>query len=266
MRTLLIAVALASAVARAADDPFPHIGAAYLVKVQGEPLWAGHAETPLAPASLTKVMTALLVLERYRADELVTIGRAAAAESGARLGLKSGERVSLTDLLAATLIHSANDACHALADWHSGSEQAFVARMNQRAAELGLAHTRFRNACGHDAPGHFSTAQDLAALTETALRHPLFAQLVARTSTTLRTADRRRQFTLENKNALIGRFPGAIGVKSGYTRMAGKCVIALAEREGVRVLLVLLNAPNRWWDAHGVLERAFAVVGEKRGA
>jgi D-alanyl-D-alanine carboxypeptidase (penicillin-binding protein 5/6) len=210
-------------------------------------------------------MTALLVLERERLEDVAAVGRTAAAETGSRLGLAVGERMRVSDLLAAALIVSANDACHALADWHAGSERAFVEQMNRRAAQLGLRATRFANACGHDAAGHYSSAQDLAKLAEAALRHPAFAELVARPTHTLHTADGRRRFALTNSNALIGRFPGAVGVKSGYTRKAGKCVIALAERDGVRVLLVLLNAPNRWWDAHGMLERAFAAVAEQRG-
>jgi D-alanyl-D-alanine carboxypeptidase (penicillin-binding protein 5/6) len=254
-----------SAAVHAAADPFPGTGAAYLVSVQGRVLWARSAEQRLAPASLTKIMTALLVLERERPDDVAAVGRAAAAETGSRLGLAAGERLRVSDLLAAALIASANDACHALADWHSGSERAFVEQMNRRAAQLGLRATRFANACGHDAAGHYASAQDLATLTDAALRHPTFAALVARPTHTVSTADGRRRFALTNSNALIGRFPGAIGVKSGYTRKAGKCVIALAERDGARVLLVLLGAPNRWWDAHGMLERAFTAVAAQRG-
>jgi D-alanyl-D-alanine carboxypeptidase (penicillin-binding protein 5/6) len=271
-RAVRLAAALLAAVSfglvpgtHAADDAFPRIGAAYLVAAHGQVLWARNAERRVAPASLTKIMTALLVLERERPDDVAAVGHAAAAETGSRLGLAAGELLRVSDLLAAALIASANDACHALADWHSGSERAFVEQMNRRAARLGLRATRFANACGHDASGHYSSARDLAALTEAALRHPAFAALVARASHTVHTVDGRRRFTLTNSNALIGRFPGAIGVKSGYTRKAGKCVIALAERDGVRVLLVLLDAPNRWWDAHGVLERAFATVAAQRG-
>jgi D-alanyl-D-alanine carboxypeptidase (penicillin-binding protein 5/6) len=97
------------------------------------------------------------------------------------------------------------------------------------------------------------------------MRHPVFAELVATSDIRLRTIDGRREFLAENTNALIGRFPGAIGVKSGYTRKAGRSLVALAEREGVRALVVLLNAPNRWWDAHSILERAFALGPESRG-
>lgn len=242
------------------QDDFPAVAAGYLIAAQGRTLWAGRADTPLPPASLTKIMTGLLVVEDYRPEEVVTVGPAAAAETGSRLGLAAGDRMRVAELLAATLLHSANDACHALAAWRDGSQAAFVRRMNRRAAALGLEATRFTNACGHDAAGHQASARDLAALAEAAMRHPPFAALVAQAQATVRTADGRREFPLANRNALIGRLPGAVGVKSGWTPRAGPCLVALAERAGVRALLVFLNAPNRWWDAHGLLERAFAVT------
>ncbi|MBI4536507.1 MAG: D-alanyl-D-alanine carboxypeptidase [candidate division NC10 bacterium] len=261
---LLAAFLLAGATAHAAEDRFPDVASAYLVRVREQVLWAGHPTKRLPPASLTKLMTALLVLENYRPEAVVSVGRAAAAETGARLGLKAGERMRVKDLLAATLVRSANDACHALAAWRAGSQARFVTWMNRRAAELGLTDTWFANACGLDAPGHYSSVQDLAVLADAAMRHATLADLVARTEAVVRTADGRRTFRFKNRNALIGRLPGAIGVKSGYTRKAGPCVVALAEREGVRVLLIMLNASNRWWDAHGMIERAFAEAGRRR--
>jgi D-alanyl-D-alanine carboxypeptidase (penicillin-binding protein 5/6) len=260
LAALALLLASITAPARGAENLFPGVAAAYLVRVQDRTLWAGDPGRRLAPASLTKIMAALLVLESYRPRDVVTVSRAAAAQTGARLGLKAGERMTVADLLAAALLRSANDACHALAEWRAGSQIAFVALMNQRAAELGLHDTRFANACGHDAPEHYSTAADLAALAEAALRHPEFARLVAQVSASVSTADGTRRFRLENTNALIGRLPGAVGVKSGYTRGAGKCLVAVAEREGMRVLLVLLDARNRWWDAHGIIEHAFAAA------
>jgi D-alanyl-D-alanine carboxypeptidase (penicillin-binding protein 5/6) len=265
LRRLLMVLGLASLAVvpcragQAAEDPFPSIATAYLLKVQAQTLWAHAARTRLPPASLTKIMTALLVLERYRPEAVVTVSRPAAAASGSRLGLRRGDRMRVADLLAAALIRSANDACRALAEWRAGSEARFVALMNQRARALKLLDTRFANACGHDAPGHYSTAEDLALLTETALRFPVFAELVGTAAAVLRTADGGREFAIENTNALLGRLPGALGVKSGYTRRAGRCLVALAERDGVRVLLVLLNASNRWWDAHQMVERAFSL-------
>ncbi|HQU14264.1 MAG TPA: D-alanyl-D-alanine carboxypeptidase, partial [Thermodesulfobacteriota bacterium] len=162
------------------------------------------------------------------------------------------------DLLAATLLGSANDACHVLADHVAGSEKKFVDIMNARARELGLSGTRFANACGHDAPGMRSTARDLARLAETAMGNPVFAKMTGLEDGWISTADGGKKFSLKNKNLLIGRYRGAIGVKTGFTGSAGKCLVALAERGGKRVLLVLLNAPDRWWKAEEILDAAFA--------
>lgn len=241
----------------AATDPFPQVGRAYLVRVDGETIWEHEGARPLAPASLTKVLTALLVIEAGRPDALVTASARAAQATGSRLGLRAGERFTVDTLLQATLLGSGNDACRALAEWRDGTEAAFVARMNRRASELGLRDTRFANACGHDAEGHVSTARDLAALAEVAMREPRFAAIVRRTGVSLATADGARRFQVTNRNALVGRLDGAIGVKSGFTPAAGKCVIAWAERGAKRVLLVLLGAQDRWWDAHALVDRAF---------
>jgi D-alanyl-D-alanine carboxypeptidase (penicillin-binding protein 5/6) len=166
--------------------------------------------------------------------------------------------MTVLELLAATQIGSANDACHALADHVAGSEAKFVALMNARARELGLSNTRFANACGHDAPGLYSTARDLARLAETAMGNPVFAKMAGLEDGWISTVGKAREFSLENKNLLIGRYRGAIGVKTGFTGSAGKCLVALAERGGKRVLLVLLNAPDRWWKAEEILDAAFA--------
>lgn len=238
-------------------NPFGQEAAAYLLRVDGRDLWGRQPDRRLAPASLTKMMTALLVLERTTPAEIATVSRPAARETGSRLGLKSGSRMSVGELLAASLLTSANDACHALADHVAGSEQGFVRVMNERASALGLAGTRFANACGHDSPGLYSTARDLASLAETAMRQPLIAKLASLSEGVITTEDQGERFTLTNTNALLGRFPGALGVKTGFTPQAGKCLVALAEREGKRVLLVLLDAPDRWWLADRMLSAAF---------
>lgn len=248
----------------AATDPFPGIARSYLVRVDGATIWEHVAGERVAPASLTKLMTAVLVDESARLDEVVTISARAAAATGSRLGVKAGERFVVKDLLAAAMIASANDACRALAEWRDGFEAAFVHRMNRKAAALGLGDTRFMNACGHDAVGHYSTARDLARLAEAAMASAAIADLVRRPAFTISTADRSRTFLLANRNALIGRFDGAIGVKSGFTPKAGKCVIALAERGGVRVLLVMLGGRDRWWDAHAMLNHAFTFAARGR--
>ena len=239
-------------------DPFGNVAAAYLVKVDGREVWARNADAPLPPASLTKMMTALLVLERADLRSVVTVSMEASRETGTRLGLAPGDRMSVLELLAATLIGSANDACHALADHVAGSGTKFVALMNARALEMGLTDTRFVNACGHDAPGMRSTARDLARLAETAMGNPVFARMAGLEESWISTTDAGKKFPLRNSNLLIGRYRGAIGVKTGFTGSAGKCLVALAERRGKRVLLVLLNAPDRWWKAEEILDAAFA--------
>jgi D-alanyl-D-alanine carboxypeptidase (penicillin-binding protein 5/6) len=248
---LLAPVALA-----AQPDPFPQVAAAYLVEVNGGAIWAGQADRRLPPASLTKLMTALLVLEQGQLDQVVSVGRAASRETGARLGLKPGERLRVEDLLAATLLQSANDACHALADHIAGSEAAFVKQMNRRAQELGLRDTRFRNACGLDAAGHYATARDIARLARELLRHPQVIPLTSQRSTTITTIEG-KTYVIANRNALIGRYAGALGLKTGYTAKAGKCLVAYARRDGHEVLLVMLHGQDRWWDTVDILDLAF---------
>ncbi len=245
-----------TALAASQPDPFPQVAAAYLVELDGEAIWARQPDRRLPPASLTKLMTALVVLEQGQLDQVVSISRAASRESGARLGLKSGERLRIKDLLAATLLQSANDACHALADHLASSEAAFVKRMNRRAQALGLRDTKFRNACGHDAAGHYSTAHDLARLARELLKHPQVIPLTSQRSTTITTLEG-KPYHVANRNALIGRYDGALGLKTGYTAKAGKCLVAYAKRNGHEVLLVILRGQDRWWDTADILDLAF---------
>jgi D-alanyl-D-alanine carboxypeptidase (penicillin-binding protein 5/6) len=262
--TVALAVALPATAGGALPDPFPGAAASYLLKIDGKAVWERFPDRRLPPASLTKIMTALLVLERGRLGEVTTISRAASRESGTRLGLKAGERVRVAELLAAAVIGSANDAARALAEHVDGTEDKFVRRMNERAAALGMRNTRFVNATGHHAPGHYSTANDIAVLSEAALSDPRFARLAATVSLEIRNADGSCSFALENRNEMVGRYRGVAGVKSGYTREAGPCLAAWAVRGERRVLLVLLNAPNRWWDAVAMLDNAFSLPAPSR--
>lgn len=238
-------------------DAYHNAAKAYMVKVGDEIIWENASEQRLPPASLTKMMTALLVVESYRPNDVVEISPEAAAETGSRIGLRAGDRLLLADVLAAALIRSANDACHALADWHSGSEAVFVARMNQRAEQLGLRNTQFKNACGLDKPGHYSTARDLAVIAETAMKNPTFARIVTKERMSFRSVDGRRTFRVKTTNHLIGTLDGIQGVKTGFTNGAGPCLVAMADRNGERVTLVMLNARNRWWNAAAMIDSAF---------
>jgi D-alanyl-D-alanine carboxypeptidase (penicillin-binding protein 5/6) len=248
-------LALASAPARSQPDPFPGAAASYLVIVDGVPLWERAADARRAPASLAKLMSALLVVEEGRLDDEVTVSRLAAAARGSRLGLHEGERLPAHALLAAMLIGSANDACLALAT-RGGSAESFVARMNARAAKLGLRATRFDDPCGFDSDRQHSSARDLAFLALEAMARPQIAALVGRPELEVATAGRERVFRVKNSNVLIEHFPGVVGVKTGQTRRAGHNLIVLAERDGRKVLLVMLGARDRWWDAHEILARA----------
>lgn len=242
---------------REPSDPFPFLASSYLVKIDGRIVWAKDIHKRMPPASLTKIMTALIALEKTKPDEVVQVSKAAAMEDGSKIRLKAGDRLRAMDLICAALIYSANDACKALAEHIGGNEANFVRMMNQRAQRMGLRNTHFVNSCGHDHPNHYSSAYDLMILTEVAMRNPTFVRIVSTQNMEIRTIDGRRVFRLENKNKLIGSYPGVIGVKTGYTDRAGRCLVAWAERGSRRVLMILLNAPHRWYDAPFVLDMAF---------
>ncbi len=263
---ILICLSLRSVSANSVDinDPFPKAGASYLLQVNGRTLWSHKPDRKLPIASITKIMTALIVLENTKPDEIVTISNSAAKETGTRLGLKAGERLYVKDLLSAALIHSANDACRALADHVGGNEAGFVELMNKRARSLGLTNTHFQNSSGHDHEKHYSTASDIALLTIITLNNPTITETVSIASMKIKTANGKRIFKLKNKNEIIGNYEGAQGVKTGFTSKAGKCLVAFAKRDKTDVLLVLLNAPNRWLIAVEMMDRAFAEASSKR--
>lgn len=244
-------------------DPWPKAATAYLVVVNGAVLWARAPERSLPPASLTKIMTALLILEHWAPDEIVTTSPVAAAATGSRLGLQATDQLTMASAFEALLVNSANDACLALAEHIAGSVAGFVQRMNRRARELHLDATSFQNPCGFDAPGHRSSASDLYRLTILAMAQPEFVQVVQKTRITVGTVGG-RHFTKSSGNQLLGRLPGTIGVKSGFTSGAGKCLVALVRRGGDEVVVVLLNAPDRWWSASILVDDAFAALDASR--
>jgi D-alanyl-D-alanine carboxypeptidase (penicillin-binding protein 5/6) len=255
---LLVVALVASPAAWAAEDPFGSVAPAYLVEIDGLVVWQKNPAQRLPPASLTKLMTALLVDEQVDPEVVVPISAAAALATGSRLGLKMGEVYRAHDLLAAMLVTSANDACRALADHVGGDQRRFVRTMNQRAQSLGLRDTRFANACGHDAPGHFSSVQDLRLLAHALLQRPQLAALVAQPTLQIASVGGARRFSKANTNALLGRYPGAEGIKTGSTALAGHCLVALVRRGPHTVLLVLLKGRDRWWDAVDMLDIAIA--------
>jgi D-alanyl-D-alanine carboxypeptidase (penicillin-binding protein 5/6) len=207
-------------------------------------------------ASLTKVMTALLVLDRTNPDDRVTVSAHAASQTGSVLGLERGERITVQHLLYGLLLQSSNDAAVALAEHVGGSVDRFVRMMNDRAAALGLKDTEFRSPNGLDDRGH-STALDLAKLTRVAYANATFAAIVATRfhSIPAPSGPPRR---IQNRNALLWLYPGALGVKTGFTTPAGHCLVAAAERNGLRLLAVVLDEPSDTFsDGAALLDYGF---------
>lgn len=210
-----------------------------------QPLASLDARRPRAMASITKIMTALLVLERANLADRVVVSPTALV-GGSSMGLTAGEALTVEDLLWGMLLVSGNDAAMALAEHMAGSETAFVQLMNQRAAELGMASTRFANPHGLDAPEHYASAYDVWLLTQEALRNPLFREIVATPSKTV--AGR----PLFNRNELLNAFPGADGVKTGTTVAAGESLVASVSRNGHRAVAVILGSQDRYSDARAL--------------
>ena len=227
----------------------------------GQVLFQKDARSPRPIASLTKIMTALLVLERSDPDDVVTVSEDAVIPEDDRpgvsaLGLEVGERIGVGDLLYALLLQSANDAAVALADHVSGSESRFVKRMNARAEEMGMIRTRFRSPNGLDDRG-FSTALSLMRLTRTAMSTPRFADIVSTEFHTIPSPAGGERH-IQNRDALLWLYPGTTGVKTGYTSKAGYCIVATAERDGRRLVAVVLGAPaDAFSDAAALLDHGF---------
>lgn len=202
-------------------------------------------------ASTTKIMTGLLIAESCDLDAEVAVSDEALSVEGSSMYLKHGEILTVEALLYGLMLHSGNDAAIALAVYHSGSVEAFVQKMNQKAEELFLRDTHFDNPHGLDSENHYSTAYDLAILSAYALENPVFYQVVS--TKTITVSGR----TLTNHNRLLGRYEGAIGVKTGYTRAAGRILVSAAERQGRRLICVTIHDPNDWKDHTALLDYGF---------
>lgn len=228
----------------------------------GQVLFAKDADHQRSIASLTKIMTGLLVLEQSDPADIVTVASDAVIPEDDRpgisaLGLEVGEQVGVEDLLFALLLQSANDAAVALADHVSGSESRFVRDMNARAAALGMRRTRFRSPNGLDDRG-YSTARDLMTLTRAAMAIPRFADVVSTRFHTIPSPDGGTR-DIQNRDALLWLYAGATGVKTGYTSRSGYCVVATAERDGRRLIAVVLGAPgDAFSDAAALMDHGFA--------
>lgn len=230
--------------------PFPNILAkAILIKdlTTGTFLYQKDINTPLPPASTTKVMTALVSSEYFKPNSSLTIKNAANIP-GASAGLIQGETLSFRSLLYGMLLPSGNDAAFAIAENYPGSVIGFVSAMNKKAAQLGLSSTHFDNPAGFDSLSHYSSAKDLASVTEEALKSPQLSRIFATKETDIVSLDKKYAHKLYNLNKLLSQIPGVLGIKTGKTALAKENLITLVERDGHKILYVLLGSDDRFLE------------------
>ena len=218
----------------------------------GRVLYSRNGDQRSLIASTTKIMTALIVCEQCNVLDRMRIPKEAVGIEGSSLYLQEGELLTLQELLYGLMLHSGNDAAVALAIYCGGTVEGFVQLMNDKARNLGLTNTHFDNPHGLDSPQHYSTARDLAVLSAYAMENPVFRQTVSTKS--LHIQDR----YLTNHNKLLWRVDGADGIKTGYTKAAGRILVSSAIRDGRRILAVTINDPNDWEDHANLLEDAFS--------
>ena len=237
--------------------------AAILIEEEtGEVLLEKEADKELPIASVTKIMTLLLIMEEIDAGRLtfadeVTVSEYAMSMGGSTMFLEAGEVLTVSDMIKGIAVASANDGCVAMAEHVSGSTEAFIQRMNERAKELGMEHTNFVNTNGLDAPGHYSSARDVAIMARELCKHEKIFDYTTIWTDSLRDG----KFMLANTNKLVRFYRGATGLKTGSTDLAGCCLCASATRDGVSFIAVVLGAPtsdDRFADARALLDYGFA--------
>lgn len=260
---LCLALCMGVLPVRAAGPEVNARAALLMEKSTGQVLYEANAHAPLELASVTKVMTMLLIMEALDAgtitkETMVPVSATAAGMGGSQVYMEEGEEFSVHDMLKAIAVASGNDACVAMAEYLAGSESAFVEKMNARAAELGMEDTVFCNCTGLPAEGHHSSAYDIALMSrELILRHPDIRTYTTIWMDTLRDGD----FQLANTNKLVRYYEGATGLKTGSTDAALYCLSATAEKEGMELIAVILGAPtssDRFEGAKALLNYGFA--------
>jgi D-alanyl-D-alanine carboxypeptidase len=215
-----------------------------------------NARERMGMASTTKIMTALVAAEQGDLDQTVSVSPSAVGVEGSSIYLYAGERLTLRDLLCAMLLESANDAAAAIAIEIAGSVEGFCGMMNEKAAELGLCDTHFTNPHGLYDDAHYTTAYDLAVITAAALENDTVREIVATKKMTLTPIEGNTR-VLYNHNKMLSRYEGAIGVKTGFTKKTGRCLVSAAERDGLRLVAVTLNASDDWNDHTRLLDIGF---------
>ncbi len=248
-------VFLSIAAGKSTNSPIVNATAAIVMDMDsGRILYSKNAESRRAIASTTKIMSAIVALENGNLDDIVTVSKRAAAIRGSSINLKVDEKLTLREMLYGMMLNSGNDAAIAVAEHIGGSVENFVSMMNDKAEELGLTETSFKSPHGLDAPGHYSTAKELALLTQYAIKNPEFSKIVSTLSMQIQGR------SLYNTNEMLGNYPGVDGVKTGYTGQAGRCLVCSATRDNWKIITVVLGCPTRTARAESsrkVLDYAF---------
>lgn len=258
---LLININAAYASSNLNGKPYPETNGKAVILMDfnsGRVLYERNSNQPLPPASLTKIMTGLLAVENGNLDKKVIISEYAAGIPECTVYLEPNEVLTRMELLYAAMLPSANDASTALAESIAGSETSFINKMNRRANELGLKNTHFLNPHGLEAKGHYSSAYDLALITKEALKYPLFKDVVSTKRAVIPWESREDEDRiLLNQNRLLSRYEGAIGIKTGYTKQAGNCVVGAAQRGSTTLIAVSMNSPTVYDDLQQMLDYGF---------
>ncbi len=223
----------------------------------GTVLYEKDADTRRPMASTTKIMTALVAIEENDLTETVSVPKGAVGVEGSSVYLVANEKLTVEQLLYALMLESANDAATAIAILTAGSVEDFAVLMNRRADELGLADTSFENPHGLDGEDHYTTARDLARLTAYALQNETFRRIVSTYKQTIPLNGEQGTRVLINHNRLLRSYKGCIGVKTGFTKRSGRCLVTAAERDGVTLVAVTLNASGDWNDHRAMLDYGF---------
>ena len=204
-------------------------------------------------ASTTKIMTALVASEYFRPNSILTVGSFSLV-NGAKVGLTVGEKLTFRSLLYGMLLNSGNDAAFAIAENYPGGVSGFVSAMNKKALDLNLSHTLFDNPAGFDSSGHYSSAEDLAKITEEALKNSELSRIFATKETQVLSVDKKEAHKLVNLNELLSSLPGVLGVKTGYTDAAKENLVGLVDREGRRILTIVLGSDDRFGETKSLVE------------
>lgn len=226
--------------------------------ITGRELFSKDADTPRPMASTTKLMTALIAAESLDPDDTVTATEEAVRVEGSAVGLHAGDTLTVRDLVTGLLLASGNDAANLIALTVSGSLPAFAERMNERARQIGMENTAFVTPSGLDADGHASTARDMARLAAKVLQNEWLSDVCAMKSATITVSGRKA--TLTNHNRLLSLYDGCVGMKTGFTEAAGRCLVSAATRDGVTLIAVTLHAPDDWNDHMTLFGAGFSRV------